>query len=161
MSLLRPDILGNGLSQLADQPQGVRPIQLGMQYEPEPPLGPIDWDPAITEAVRPIWRPPLEDILAAHPHLARRVSPLESKRETFDHPGHRHPCWRSTTPPHHPPGRAGHGVLQACGHERTVRQVEPVLRRANAITRPRQAVGSRGCDTWLRGRIEACGYGWS
>jgi transcriptional regulator GlxA family with amidase domain len=47
-------------------------IQLGMQYEPEPPLGPIDWDPAITEAVRPIWRPPLEDILAAHPHLDRR-----------------------------------------------------------------------------------------
>jgi hypothetical protein len=50
-------------------------IQLGMQYEPEPPLGPIDWDPAITEAVRPIWRPPLEDVLAAHPHLDRRVSP--------------------------------------------------------------------------------------
>jgi len=64
-------------------------------------------------------------------------------------------------PPHHPPGRAGHGVLQACGHERTVRQVELVLRRANAITRPRQAVGSRGCDPWLRGRSEACGYGWS
>jgi hypothetical protein len=35
-----------------------------MQYEPEPPLGPIDWDPSITEAVRPIWRPPF-----AHPHL--------------------------------------------------------------------------------------------
>ena len=52
-------------------------IQLGVQYEPEPPLGPIDWDPAITEAVRPIWRPPLEDILATHPHLAPRVSPLE------------------------------------------------------------------------------------
>ena len=43
--------------------------QLGMQYEPEPPLGPIDWDPAIIEAVRPIWRPPLADILATHPHL--------------------------------------------------------------------------------------------
>lgn len=49
-------------------------VQLGMQYEPDPPLGPIDWDPAITEAVRPIWRPPLADILAAHPHLDPEVS---------------------------------------------------------------------------------------
>jgi transcriptional regulator GlxA family with amidase domain len=46
-----------------------RLVQLGMQYEPEPPLGPIDWDPAIIEGVRPIWRPSLEDILVAHPHL--------------------------------------------------------------------------------------------
>ena len=44
-------------------------IQRGMQYEPEPPLGPIDWDPEITQAVRPIWRGPLEDIIAAHPYL--------------------------------------------------------------------------------------------
>jgi len=50
--------------------------QLGMQYEPEPPLGEIDWDPAIIEAVRPIWRPPLADILATHPHLDPRVSRL-------------------------------------------------------------------------------------
>ena len=47
-----------------------RLTQLGMQYEPEPPLGPIDWDPAAIEALRPIWRPPLADVLAAHPHLA-------------------------------------------------------------------------------------------
>ena len=47
-------------------------IQRGMQYEPEPPLGPIDWDPAVTDAVRPIWRGPLPDIIAAHPHLDRR-----------------------------------------------------------------------------------------
>lgn len=47
--------------------------QLGMQYEPEPPMGPIDWDPAIIEAVRPIWRPPLEEILTKHPHLARET----------------------------------------------------------------------------------------
>jgi transcriptional regulator GlxA family with amidase domain len=46
-------------------------IQRGMQYEPEPPLGPIDWDPAVTEAVRPIWRGPLDEIIAAHPHLRR------------------------------------------------------------------------------------------
>jgi transcriptional regulator GlxA family with amidase domain len=49
-----------------------RIIQLGMQYEPEPPLGPIDWDPDAIEALRPIWRPPLEEILEAHPHLAGR-----------------------------------------------------------------------------------------
>ena len=51
-----------------------RLIQLGMQYEPEPPLGPIDWDPAGIESVRPIWRPPLDEILAAHPHLDRRTA---------------------------------------------------------------------------------------
>jgi transcriptional regulator GlxA family with amidase domain len=45
--------------------------QLGMQYEPEPPLGAIDWDPEVIEAVRPIWRPPLAEILAKHPHLDR------------------------------------------------------------------------------------------
>ena len=49
-------------------------IQLGMQYEPEPPLGPIDWDPAATEAVRPIWRPSRADVIAAHPYLDRRGS---------------------------------------------------------------------------------------
>jgi transcriptional regulator GlxA family with amidase domain len=48
-----------------------RLIQLGMQYEPEPPLGPIDWDPAFVESVRPIWRPPLDDLVARYPHLAR------------------------------------------------------------------------------------------
>jgi hypothetical protein len=46
-------------------------IQRGMQYEPEPPLGPIDWDPVVVDAVRSIWRAPLPDILAAHPHLDR------------------------------------------------------------------------------------------
>jgi transcriptional regulator GlxA family with amidase domain len=46
-------------------------IQLGMQYDPEPPLGPIDWDPAVTEAVRPIWRGPLSELIAAHPYLER------------------------------------------------------------------------------------------
>ena len=49
-----------------------RLIQLGMQFEPEPPLGPIDWDPARIEAVRPIWRPPLDQVLDAHPYLDRR-----------------------------------------------------------------------------------------
>jgi len=61
-------------------------IQLGMQYEPEPPLGPIDWDPALTQAVRPIWRPPLDDILAAHAHLDRRVSPPGTQREALGVP---------------------------------------------------------------------------
>jgi hypothetical protein len=31
-------------------------IQRGIEYEPEPPLGPIDWDPR-HDALRPIWRP--------------------------------------------------------------------------------------------------------
>jgi len=43
-----------------------------MQYEPEPPLGPIDRDPTAIEAVWPIWRPSLDEILAAHPYLDRR-----------------------------------------------------------------------------------------
>jgi hypothetical protein len=51
---------------------GTNPSPLACrQYEAEPPLGPIDWDPAIIEAFRPIWRPPLEEILTKHPHLAR------------------------------------------------------------------------------------------
>jgi transcriptional regulator GlxA family with amidase domain len=49
-------------------------IQLGMQYEPEPPLGPIDWDPSVIEVVRPIWRPSLPEIVAAHPHLAHPLN---------------------------------------------------------------------------------------
>jgi transcriptional regulator GlxA family with amidase domain len=48
-----------------------RIIQLGIEYDPDPPLGPIDWDPAAIEALRPIWRPPLEDVIAAHPYLNR------------------------------------------------------------------------------------------
>jgi transcriptional regulator GlxA family with amidase domain len=52
-------------------------IQLGMQYEPEPPLGPIDWDPATIDAVRPIWRPALREVLAAHPYLDRRQDAQE------------------------------------------------------------------------------------
>ena len=46
-------------------------IQRGIEYEPQPPLGPIDWDPTIVDALRPIWRGPLTDVLAAHPYLSR------------------------------------------------------------------------------------------
>jgi transcriptional regulator GlxA family with amidase domain len=46
-------------------------IQRGIEYEPQPPFGPIDWDPAIVDALRPIWRGPLRDVLAAHPYLSR------------------------------------------------------------------------------------------
>jgi transcriptional regulator GlxA family with amidase domain len=48
-----------------------RLIQRGMEYDPEPPLGPLDWEPAVVDAVRPIFRAPLADVLAAHPHLER------------------------------------------------------------------------------------------
>jgi len=50
-----------------------RIMQLGIQYEPEPPFGTIDWDPAAIETLRPIWRPPLDDLVAAHPYLDRRM----------------------------------------------------------------------------------------
>jgi transcriptional regulator GlxA family with amidase domain len=46
-------------------------IQLGVEYDPEPPFGPIKWDPPTIEALRPIWRGPLDDEIARHPHLAR------------------------------------------------------------------------------------------
>jgi transcriptional regulator GlxA family with amidase domain len=46
-------------------------IQRGMEYEPESPLPPIDWDPAVVDAVRPIWRAPLEELIATHPYLQR------------------------------------------------------------------------------------------
>jgi transcriptional regulator GlxA family with amidase domain len=48
-------------------------IQRGLEYEPEPPFGPIDWNPDIVAAVRPIWRGPLPEVLAAHPYLAREA----------------------------------------------------------------------------------------
>jgi transcriptional regulator GlxA family with amidase domain len=48
-------------------------IQRGIEYEPQPPFGPIDWDPAVVEALRPIWRGPLTDVLAAHPYLSRHA----------------------------------------------------------------------------------------
>ena len=51
-----------------------RLIQLGLEYEPESPLGPIDWAPDVVDAVRPIWRPSLDELVANHPHLARRRS---------------------------------------------------------------------------------------
>ena len=50
-------------------------IQRGLEYEPQPPFGPIDWDAAVVEALRPIWRGPLADELARHPHLAREPQP--------------------------------------------------------------------------------------
>ena len=46
-------------------------IQLGVEYDPEPPFGPINWDPPSIEALRPIWRPELAEVIAAHPYLAR------------------------------------------------------------------------------------------
>jgi transcriptional regulator GlxA family with amidase domain len=46
-------------------------IQLGVEYDPEPPFGPIDWDPAIVGALRPIFRGPLDEVVAAHPYLDR------------------------------------------------------------------------------------------
>ena len=46
-------------------------IQRGIEYDPEPPFGAIDWTPAVIEALRPIWRGPLPEVLAAHPYLAR------------------------------------------------------------------------------------------
>jgi putative intracellular protease/amidase len=48
-------------------------IRRGIEYEPQPPLGPIDWDPAVVETLRPIWRGPPPDVLAAHPCLAREA----------------------------------------------------------------------------------------
>lgn len=47
-----------------------RLIQRGIEYEPEPPFGPIDWDPTLVETLRPIWRGSLQDLLAEHPYLA-------------------------------------------------------------------------------------------
>jgi transcriptional regulator GlxA family with amidase domain len=48
-------------------------IQRGIEYEPQPPFGPIDWDPALVESLRPIFRGPLADELARHPYLVREA----------------------------------------------------------------------------------------
>ena len=52
--------------------EAARLIQRDMEYDPEPPLGPLDWDPAVIEALRPLWRGPLDEVVAAHPYLDRR-----------------------------------------------------------------------------------------
>ena len=49
-------------------------IQLGLEYDPEPPLGRIDWNPDAVEALRPIWRPSLDAVRAEHPHLNSRIA---------------------------------------------------------------------------------------
>ena len=46
-------------------------IQLGIEYEPQPPFGPLDWDPATVDFLRPMVRGPLPDVLADHPYLSR------------------------------------------------------------------------------------------
>jgi transcriptional regulator GlxA family with amidase domain len=48
-------------------------IQLGIEYDPEPPFGPIVWDLNTIEALRPIWRPSLPEVIAMHPYLAREA----------------------------------------------------------------------------------------
>lgn len=45
-------------------------IQLGLEYEPAPPFGPIDGNPELLDLFRPIWRPSLAEVLALHPHLS-------------------------------------------------------------------------------------------
>jgi transcriptional regulator GlxA family with amidase domain len=50
-----------------------RLIQLGLEYQPEPPFGPIEWDPELIEALRPIWRPSLAEVVEKHPHLKPKV----------------------------------------------------------------------------------------
>jgi hypothetical protein len=52
--------------------EGVGLIKRGLEYEPDPPLGPIDWEPTVVESLRPIWREPLPDVLAKYPNLDRR-----------------------------------------------------------------------------------------
>lgn len=45
-------------------------VQRGLEYEPDPPFGPIDWDPAVVDPLRSLWRGPLDDVLAAQPYLS-------------------------------------------------------------------------------------------
>jgi hypothetical protein len=45
---------------------------------PQPLCGPIDWDPAIVESLRLIWRVPLPGLLVAHPYLARDTRRFKS-----------------------------------------------------------------------------------
>jgi transcriptional regulator GlxA family with amidase domain len=46
-------------------------IQRGLEYEPQSPFGPINWDPTVVDGLRPIFRGPLPDVLATHPYLSR------------------------------------------------------------------------------------------
>jgi hypothetical protein len=46
-------------------------IQLGIEYEPQPPFGPLDREPATVDFLRPMVRGPLPDVLTEHPYLSR------------------------------------------------------------------------------------------
>ena len=54
----------------------------GLEYDPDPPLPPINWDPAFTDAVRPIWRGPLSEVLELHPHLIRSADEPSGTSDT-------------------------------------------------------------------------------
>ena len=49
-----------------------RVIQLGIEYDPEPPFGPIDWAPDTLDALRPLWRGTWEEEVAKRPYLDGR-----------------------------------------------------------------------------------------
>jgi transcriptional regulator GlxA family with amidase domain len=54
--------------------EAARMVQLFIEYDPEPPLGPIDWAPAAAGAYAPVAQQFLRTALADHPALLARLT---------------------------------------------------------------------------------------
>ncbi|MDK0524248.1 DJ-1/PfpI family protein [Streptomyces sp. ML-6] len=54
--------------------EAARMVQLFIEYDPEPPLGPIDWAPAAAGTYAPIAQQFLRTALADHPALLARLT---------------------------------------------------------------------------------------
>ncbi|WP_328610526.1 DJ-1/PfpI family protein [Amycolatopsis sp. NBC_00345] len=50
-----------------------RAVQFGIEYDPQPPLGPLDWANAPHEAMAPLREHILRDGLAGHPELVAKL----------------------------------------------------------------------------------------
>jgi transcriptional regulator GlxA family with amidase domain len=51
-----------------------RAVQFGIEYDPQPPLGPLDWDAAPRQLMIPMLEHSLRDGLAGSPELLARLS---------------------------------------------------------------------------------------
>ncbi|WP_326836270.1 DJ-1/PfpI family protein [Amycolatopsis rhabdoformis] len=54
-------------------PEVARTVQFGIEYDPEPPLGPLDWEAAPHGALKPLLEYTLGDVLTDRPDLKAKL----------------------------------------------------------------------------------------
>jgi len=55
--------------------EGARFVQFGIEYDPEPPLGPLAWDRFDADGMIAGSQAHAARVLAGHPQLAEKLSP--------------------------------------------------------------------------------------